>query len=114
LADQQPIRITIVDDSRGETCEARCGLNLSSPEERRTMAEQLRKLYGDRVQLDYHDLGDPSAWDAPGLHLPPPGQEGSDVWRFPLLLVNGRPRISGYLDLRLMQNVIQAEMEMAE
>ena len=44
------IQITIVDDSRGEKCEGRCGLNLSSPEERRTMAELLRKLYGDRVR----------------------------------------------------------------
>jgi hypothetical protein len=114
LAAQKLIRITISADSRGEKCEGRCGLNLSSPEERRTIADLLGKLYGDRVQLEYRDLGDPSAGDVQDLQLPAPGKEGSDMWQFPLLLVNGRPRISGYFDLRLMQNVIQAEMEMVE
>jgi len=114
LAGQKTIQVTIVDDSRSEKCEGRCGVNLSSPEERRNMAEVLGKLYGDRVQLEYHDLGDSSAGGAEGIDLPPLEGSGSDTWQFPLLLVNGRPRISGYFDLRLMQNVIQAEMEMAE
>ncbi|OGO09356.1 MAG: hypothetical protein A2Y61_06795 [Chloroflexi bacterium RBG_13_60_13] len=114
MAGQKLIRITIVDDSRGEKCEGRCGLDLSSPEERQDMAELLRKIYGDRVQLDYHDLGDPFPGGVEGLHLPALEEAGSDTWQFPLLLVNGRPRISGYFDLRLMQNVIQAEIEMTE
>ncbi len=108
------IQITIVDDSRGEKCEGQCGLNLSSPEERRTMAELLKKLYGDRVGIDYHDLGDSSPGCVAGLHLPALMEAGFETWQFPLLLVNGKPRISGHFDLRLMQNVIQAEMEMTE
>jgi hypothetical protein len=108
------IQITIVDDSRSEKCQGRCGLNLSSPEERRTMAELLRKLHGDRVGIDYHDLGDSSPGGVEGLHLRALLKAGFDTWQFPLLLVNGKPRISGYFDLRLMQGVIQAEMEMAE
>jgi len=114
LESHRLIQITIIDDSRGEKCEGQCGLNLSSPEERRTMAELLRKLYGDRVGIDYHDLGDSSPGSVEGLRLPALLEAGLDTWQFPLLLVNGKPRISGHFDLRLMQSVIQAEMEMTE
>ena len=31
----------------------------------------------------------------------------------PLLLVNGNPRVSGYFDLHLIQESVQAEIEMA-
>ena len=78
------------------------------------MAELLRELYGDRVRLGYYDLGDFSAGAVEDLRLLMPEDGRPDRWQFPLLLVNGKARISGYFDLRLMQDVIQAEMEMAE
>ena len=79
LESQRLIQITIVDDSRSEKCEGRCGLNLSSPEERRKMAELLRKLYGDRVGIHCHDLGDSSPGSIEGLRLPALLEAGLDT-----------------------------------
>lgn len=101
--------MTIIDDSRVSRCEGRCGLDLSAPERIRSIADLLKKIYGDAVRLDYYDVCGSSA---EGSRLPLPEEVVAGTWSLPLLLVNGKLRISGYFDLRLMQDVIQAEIEM--
>jgi disulfide oxidoreductase YuzD len=102
------IQATILDDSHSQKCEGRCGMDLSSPRQLKTMASLLKKIYGESVQLKYHNLGTSSVEDSP---LAIAEQASLDELRLPLLLINGKPRISGYFGLRLMQDVIQAEME---
>jgi disulfide oxidoreductase YuzD len=102
------MQVTILDDSRSEKCEGRCGLDLSSPGRMKSIAELLKKLYGESVQLAYHNLSDSSVEDS---HPTIAEEARLDELTLPLLLINGKPRISGYFDFRLMQDVIQAEME---
>jgi len=101
--------VTVVDDATSPKCEARCGLDLSSPETFKSTAEVIHKLFGSRVKLEYATLdaiqGSPLAEIAEKV-------KGGDL-SLPLLLVNGKPRVSGYFDLHLLQESIQAEIEMA-
>jgi len=99
----------VVDDASSPKCEARCGLDLSSPETFKSTVGVLRKLFGSRVKLEYAGL---KAVEAGPLAETGERLKSGDLV-LPLLLVNGRPRISGYFDLHSLQEVIQAEVEMA-
>ena len=104
------IRVTVLDNTKAEKCEGRCGLDFSSPEAVESVIELLNKLYGEKVQLQYLDLAKPST-----SHSYPEIVERvrTENLALPLLLINGNLRISGYFDIYLLQSVIQAEMEMA-
>jgi glutaredoxin len=106
---QPEITVTVVDDPTGTGCEARCGLDLSSPETFRSTAGVLRKLFGARVKLEYVTLDTAQAGPLAEIAIRVKAGELS----LPLLLVNGKPRVSGYFDLHLLQESIQAEIEMA-
>jgi hypothetical protein len=109
-AKRQPrILVTVVDDAAIPKCEARCGLDLSSPKTFQSTTEVLRKLFGSRVKLEYAGMDAIQA--GPLAEMGERLQSGDLV--LPLLLINGKPRISGYFDLHSMQEVIQAEIEMA-
>ncbi len=104
---RRPIRITIVDDSAGEKCEGRCGLDFSCPETLESTATFLHRAFGDRVELEFYDLAVPSsqpAWVA--------GRASEIQVPLPALFVNGKLRISGYFDNQLIQRVIQVEIEL--
>ncbi len=106
---QPRIAVTILDDPARPGCEARCGLDLSSPEVRNSTAQALRRRFGGRVELRYTTVQEA------GTAAPEAVTEGlgrGDLM-LPLLLINGKPRISGYFDLHSLLEVIQAEMEMA-
>ncbi|RLC96093.1 MAG: hypothetical protein DRI40_04120 [Chloroflexi bacterium] len=105
------IRVTVIDDSQAEKCEGRCGLDLSRRETFISAAEALDRLFAGRVQLQYHELSDPQV----GASYPDIAQKvATGSLALPLLLVNGKVRISGYFDIDLMQRVIQTEMEIEE
>jgi hypothetical protein len=109
-AERQPrILVTVVDDVAIPRCEARCGLDFSSPETFESTVSVLRKLFGSRVKLEYAGLDAIQA--GPLAEVGERLKSGDLV--LPLLLVNGKPRISGYFDLHSLQEVIQAEIEMA-
>jgi glutaredoxin len=106
---QPSIVVTVVDDATSPKCEARCGLDLSSPEVFKSTAGVLRKLFGSKVKLEYAKL---DAVQAGGLAEIAEKVKGGEL-ALPLLLINGKPRVSGYFDLHLLQESIQAEIEMA-
>lgn len=106
---QPRILVTVVDDAASPKCEARCGLDFSSPETLKSTTQVLRKLFGSRVKLEY--AGPDAIQAGPLAEMGERVKSGDLV--LPLLLVNGKPRISGYFDLHSLQEVIQAEIEMA-
>jgi hypothetical protein len=106
---QPNILVTVVDEAASPKCEARCGLDLSSPETLKSTADVIRKLFGSRVKIKHVSLAAIEAGSLPGIAE----RVKSGDLGLPLLLVNGRPRISGYFDLHSLQEVIQAEIEMA-
>ena len=109
LTPQPSIKVTIFDHSQSEKCEGRCGLDLTSPEVVESVTELLKKLYGEKVQLEYLDLAETSAQS---LHPELVEKIRAENLPLPSLFINGMLRISGYFDIYLLQSAIQAEMEM--
>jgi disulfide oxidoreductase YuzD len=108
LIPQPSIQVTVFDNSQGEKCEGRCGLDFSAPGALESITELLNKLYEGRVQLEYLDLAQPSVSSA---HPEIVEKVRVENLSLPLLLINGKLRISGYFDIRLLRNAIQVEME---
>jgi len=103
------ILVTILDDTKADKCEAHCGLEFTSPKAIEEVSEILKKQFGDVIQLQYLDLSEPLA---NRLYPEMVGRVKAEELPLPLLLINGNLRISGYFDIHLLQNVIQAELEM--
>ena len=55
------IQITIVDDSKGERCDAHCGVDWSSVETIALASQRVKDRFGDKIQLEYLDLSKPVA-----------------------------------------------------
>lgn len=106
---KSPVRVTIIDDPMKRDCEASCGTDWSSLHTLEITRKQVRERFNDDIRITYLDLsGDTGDADAP-------------VWqdeikrkklRVPLLIVNGRLRISGNFDIRQILDVLEAELEM--
>jgi disulfide oxidoreductase YuzD len=104
------IRVAVLDDAKAKKCEGHCGLDFSSPEAVEEVAKLLNKLYGEKVQLEYLDLAEPST----SRSYPEIVERiRTEHLALPLLLINGNLRISGYFDIYLLQSAIQVELEMA-
>jgi hypothetical protein len=103
------IHVIVVDDAASAKCDARCGLDLSCPDVLESTTQVLHKMFGKRVGLEYVRL------DAiqPGPLAEVADRVKGGELALPLLLINGKPRVSGYFDLHLLQESIQAEIEMA-
>ncbi len=102
------IQIVIVDDGKGELCDAKCGLDWSSVEAITLAGRQIKDRFGEEIKLEYLDLSQ-SAAHTLALEL------NEDIKNknllLPLLLINGQPRISGQFDIRQLLDVIEAEIE---
>jgi len=102
------IQITIVDDSKGEKCDAHCGLDWSSAEVIALASQRIKDRFGDKMQLEYFDLSQPMT----NHHTLELNQRISNKnLSLPLLMINGELRISGQFDIRLLIDAIDAEIE---
>ena len=103
------IQVTIADDSKGEKCDAHCGVDWSSVEGITLASQRIRDRFGDKIQLEYLDRSQPTA-NCQALALFP-GIKNREL-SLPLLLINGKLRISGQFDIRLLLDAINAELEL--
>ena len=103
-----PIQITIVDNSKGEKCDAHCGVDWSSAEAIALASQRIKDRFGEGIQFEYLDLAKPMT----SHHVLELEQRIRDKnFTLPLLVINGQPRISGQFDIRLLLDAIEAEME---
>jgi len=102
------IQITIVDDSKGEKCDAHCGVDWSSAEAIALASQRIKDRFGDRIQLEYLDLS-----KSVTNHYTSELKQKIKIKNLslPLLIINGEPRISGQFDIRLLLDAIDAEIE---
>ncbi|MBI4186976.1 MAG: hypothetical protein HY530_05650 [Chloroflexi bacterium] len=98
------MRVVIVDNSRGEVCDAGCGADWSSAEVIALARQRVRDSFGEGVQLEYLDLaGQP--------------HNAAELKRIvgdralPLLVIDGQARIAGQFDLRQLLDAISTEAE---
>ena len=102
------IQIVIVDDSKGEKCDAHCGVDWSSAESIALASRQIKDRFGEEIKLAYIDLSQPTANAlAPELSQAIKNQN----LPLPLLLINGQPRISGPFDIRQLFDTVEVEIE---
>ncbi len=102
------MRIIIIDDSKGEKCYARCGVDWSSAEVADLAREQIKERFGEGIKLEYIDLSEA----ATGNRLPElDAAIRKNKLPLPVLLINGEPRISGEFDIRLLLDAIDTEVE---
>ena len=102
------IEILIVYDRQAKSCEAGCGMDWSLAETVALADQQVRARFGDRVQLKHMGLSEAVA-----------GYLASELQQrlmngslpSPLLVINGEPRISGPFDIRMLLDVVDAEIE---
>ena len=102
------IRITILDDTRKQECEAACGEDWSLPETLALANQRIKDRFGDSAKLEYLDLTRVTA-----------NQQTLDWNRairdknlsLPLLLINGELRIAGQFDIRQLLDAVEAEIE---
>ncbi len=106
---QHTMRVTIVDDSKGEKCDAHCGVDWSSVEAITLASQRIKDRFGDKMQLEYLDLAKPVA-NRHALELV--REIKNKDLSLPILLINGKPRISGQFDIRLLLDAICAELEL--
>ncbi|MFC1932239.1 DUF1462 family protein [Chloroflexota bacterium] len=106
---EHDIQIVIVNDSKGEKCDAECGVDWSSAEAVALASQRIEDRFGDEIKLEYIDLS--QATDNPfALEL---SQEIKNKnLSLPLLLINGQPRISGQFDIRQLLDTIEVEIEL--
>lgn len=106
---QPLVQVLILDSSQSGKCEARCGLDWSVPEEMKELKQSLHKLHSDTVQVEYFDLANAGVRRLYPEVVKRARQENLPL---PLLVLNGKIRLSGYFDFRMLQDAIQAEMEL--
>ena len=103
------VQVTIVDDSKGEKCDAHCGVDWSSVEAITLASQRIKDRFGDKIQLEYLDLSKVTA----SHEVSKWSQTIKDKnLSLPLLLINDQPRISGQFDLRQLLDAIETELEM--
>ena len=99
------LRVVIVNHSGSVHCQAGCGLDWSQPESLKLAEERLQSRYGTEVQLEYIDLA------RSGEPFCEAGEVEEEV-RFPRLLINGKMKIAGDFDMRMLLDAVEVEAEM--
>ena len=104
------MQIIIVDDSKITVCDAKCGMDWSSAEAITLARQRVKERFGDKVRLEYADLSNPAHAERASEFRQRIRDENLSL---PLLLINGKTRVSGQFDIRMLLNTIEAEMEIA-
>lgn len=103
------IQVTIINDPAGQDCDASCGTDWSLQKSLEMAEEQVRNRFGEGVHITYLDLAGNNKLDS----LIEWGEKiENENLSVPLLILNGRLRITGNFDIRQMLDVIEAELEM--
>jgi disulfide oxidoreductase YuzD len=102
------IEVIIINGPAGQECDVGCGTDWSLTESVELANQQVRNRFGERVHLKYVDLGDRKKDDSLIGWKERIIDENLSV---PLLVLNGRLRITGNFDIRQMMDVIEAELE---
>jgi hypothetical protein len=103
------LRVVIVNNTGSIHCQVGCGWDWSQPEHLKLAEECLLDRYGAEVQVEYIDL----------IHsggLPPAGCQTEETeeeeTRFPRLLINGKMKIAGDFDMRMLLDAVEVVAEM--
>ena len=104
------IRVDILEQKENaKLCTENCGVDWLSPQPQQEATERLRHIYRDSVQIHFLDLGNLQVRQEHGQWLKRVEEEGLLL---PLLVIDGEVRISGFFDMRMLLDMIEAEREL--
>jgi hypothetical protein len=101
------LRVVIVNHSGSVYCQAGCGWDWSQPDRLKLAEERLQSRYGAEVQLEYVDL---ARSGSPPLEDCEKGEKEEEA-HFPRLLINGKMKIAGDFDMRMLLDAVEVESE---
>ena len=93
----------------GKPCFEGCGMNWLEKENQHLAEESLKNRFGEKVAVSFYNLTEAATQQrfANIIHM---AQEQSLY--FPLLVVNGKVRISGFFDQRMLLDILDAEEDL--
>lgn len=103
------MRVVIVNHSGSIHCQVGCGWDWSQPDHLKLAEERLHSRYGSLVQLDYIDL---ARSGSPPLAECQTDEMEEEEMRFPRLVINGKMKIAGDFDMRMLLDAVEVEAEM--
>jgi|PlaIllAssembly_1097288.scaffolds.fasta_scaffold2768084_2 hypothetical protein len=98
--------VTIVDKANSQVCAGNCGGDWSLPEILETAQQRINQRFDKQVNLEYIDLL--NAEDSENIRNI---RETVKDMPLPVLLADGRPRITGAFDMRQLLDVIETCLE---
>ena len=102
------INIVIVDDSTAERCEVQCGEDWYAAETLALARQRIEERFGSKVHLEYIDLA--KSADEPHI-LELKRRIAEEKTQFPVLVIDGKPRVFGLFDIRILLDTIEVELE---
>ena len=103
------IQALIVFDSTAKSCEAACGLNWADANNLNILKKRLTERLGDRIAVELLDIsGENDRVNQIEIKI------AREKLRLPLLLVDGKVRISGEFDIRQVLDAAEAAIEVSD
>ena len=102
------LTVIIADDTRRRECDASCGEDWSSLDILTLACQRIRERFGDSVQLEYLDLTRATT-NRQAVEWGKKLREKNLA--VPLLIINGKSRISGRFDIHQLLDAIEVEIE---
>lgn len=102
------IEVLIIDDRQAGSCEDGCGMDWTSAENVTLAGRQIKAAFGDGVQLKRLNLSEAAA-GLIDLELQQGITNGS--LSLPLLIIDGKMRVSGPFDIRILLDAVEAVIE---
>ena len=102
------INITILGDNSQGECDARCGIDWTSPESVPFAVERIKERFGEDIPLEYINMDENKTGQLVNEWFETAKSKNLSL---PLLLLNGQLRISGQFDIRQLLDVIEIERE---
>lgn len=105
----KPLQVVILDHSGKKICPESCGTDWLKEENRFLAKERIKQRFGEGVKIEFFDLKD----DIAKREFPELIEKAEkEVLYLPILLINGQVRISGYFDIRMLLDMVEAEREL--
>lgn len=102
------IQVTIIGDSAAASCEGECTTDWMKADNQETARAAVAKRIGEDAALEFLEVSGGAADSRQKTLI---SHVRSERLPFPVLMLNGNARINGPFDLRMLIDVIEAEMD---
>lgn len=102
------ILVSVLVDSAIPWCEGECTTDWLKAEHQALARQEIARRHSERVEVEFVDIRAPSASPRQASLI---SRVQREKLPFPVLLMNGHPRITGPFDMRMLLDIIEVETE---